>query len=44
MKKRRIPPAPDKPIRFIPCNESTQTFNFQRTNKKATYSNTDLKR
>lgn len=37
MKKRRVPPPPDKPVRFIPCNESTQTFNFQRTNRKSTY-------
>lgn len=34
---KRIPPPPDKPVRFIPCNENKQTFNWQRTNKKATY-------
>ncbi len=38
MKKRRIPPPlTDKPIRFIACSENSQTFNWQRTNKKAKY-------
>ena len=24
-------------VKFIPCNDFKQTFNFQRTNKKSTY-------
>ncbi len=26
------PPPPNKPVRFIACSESTQTFNWQKTN------------
>lgn len=32
MRKRPVPPPPDKPVRFIPCNENSQTFNWQKTN------------
>jgi hypothetical protein len=42
MRKRIIPPCPEGPIKFIPCNEHNQTFNFQRTNKKATYRNMEV--
>lgn len=28
--------ASSKPIRFIPCDEGSQVFSWQRTNKKAT--------
>lgn len=24
-----------KPVKFIPCNESSQIYTYQRTNKKA---------
>jgi hypothetical protein len=29
--------TPDKKVKFIPCDEFSQTYNFQRTNKKSTY-------
>ena len=32
--------TPDKKVKFIPCDEFSQTFSFQRTNKKAKH--TDL--
>ena len=29
---RKVPPPPaNKPVRFIACSESTQTFNWQKT-------------
>jgi hypothetical protein len=42
MRKRIIPPCPEGPVKFIPCSESKQTFNFQRTNKKAVYRNMEV--
>ncbi len=36
MRKRRVPPPPpDKPVRFIACDENKQTFNWQKTNGRA---------
>jgi Na+-translocating ferredoxin:NAD+ oxidoreductase RNF subunit RnfB len=32
--KKPVPPCPDRPIKFIPCDENKQTFNWQKTNKK----------
>jgi hypothetical protein len=29
--------TPEKKVKFIPCDEFSQTFSFQRTNKKARY-------
>lgn len=31
-----------KRVRFIPCSENSQTFNWQLTNKKATYTNKNV--
>lgn len=30
-----------KQVKFIPCNEDSQIYNWQRTNKKATQSSLD---
>ncbi len=32
MRKLRVPPPPNKPIRFIACDENKQTYNWQKTN------------
>lgn len=42
-KRRTIPPPPDKPVKFIACSESSQTFNYQRTNKKSSYIDKNIK-
>jgi len=31
-------------VKFIPCNDFTQTYNFQRTNKKSSYIDKKLKK
>ena len=28
-----------KPVKFVPCNEDSQVYSWQRTNRKATYKN-----
>ena len=33
MKKKRTFKAPNKPVKFIKCDEFTQTYNWQKTNK-----------
>lgn len=33
MKKKRTFKAPNKPVKFIKCDEFSQTYNWQKTNK-----------
>lgn len=42
--RRKIPPPPDKPVRFIACDENSQTFNWQKTNKKAKHVDVELRK